>query len=139
MNIQTGFVQISTRGHSDIVDITPQIHEILTKSGMQEGQLTVFATGATAAVTTIEYEPGLLRDIPETLDRIASEGAHYHHDATWGDGNGHSHVRAALIGASLTVPFISGRMLLGTWQQIVFVDCDNRSRQRKIPVQLIGK
>lgn len=139
MEIRTDFIQISTRGHSDIVDITPQIHELLIQTGFEEGQITVFATGATAAVTTIEYEPGLLKDIPEALDRIAPEDAHYHHDATWGDGNGNSHVRASIVGPSLTVPFVSGRLLLGTWQQIVFVDCDNRNRQRKIPVQIIGK
>ena len=139
MKVQTEFFQIVTRGHSDIIDITPQINEILAKSGLKEGQLTVFATGATAAVTTIEYEPGLLKDVPDALDRIAPEKAHYHHDATWGDGNGNSHVRAALVGPSLTVPFVSGQLLLGTWQQIVFIDCDNRSRQRKVPVQLMGE
>jgi secondary thiamine-phosphate synthase enzyme len=139
MEIKTEFIEISTRGHSDIVDITVQVQDLLTGSGLKEGQITVFASGSTAAVTTIEYEPGLLRDIPEILDRIAPEGASYHHDATWGDGNGNSHVRAALIGASLTVPFNSGQLLLGTWQQIVLIDCDNRSRQRKVPVQLIGK
>jgi secondary thiamine-phosphate synthase enzyme len=139
MEIKTEFIEISTRGHSDIVDITVQVQDLLTGSGLKEGQITVFASGSTAAVTTIEYEPGLLRDIPEILDRIAPEGASYHHDATWGDGNGNSHVRATLIGASLTVPFISGQLLLGTWQQIVLIDCDNRSRQRKVPVQLIGK
>jgi secondary thiamine-phosphate synthase enzyme len=139
MEIKTEFIEISTRGHSDIVDITVQVQDLLTRSGLKEGQITVFASGSTAAVTTIEYEPGLLRDIPEILDRIAPEGASYHHDATWGDGNGNSHVRAALIGASLTVPFISGQLLLGTWQQIVLIDCDNRSRQRKVPIQLIGK
>jgi secondary thiamine-phosphate synthase enzyme len=139
MEIKTEFIEISTRGHSDIVDITVQVQDLLTGSGLKEGQITVFASGSTAAVTTIEYEPGLLRDIPEILDRIAPEGSSYHHDATWGDGNGNSHVRATLIGASLTVPFISGQLLLGTWQQIVLIDCDNRSRQRKVPVQLIGK
>ena len=138
MEIKTEFIQISTRGHSDIVDLTSQVQELVEQSGLNEGQVTVFASGSTAAVTTIEYEPGLLRDIPEVLDRIAPEGAHYHHDATWGDGNGNSHVRSALIGASLTVPFLSGHLLLGTWQQIVFIDCDNRSRQRKIPVQIMG-
>jgi secondary thiamine-phosphate synthase enzyme len=139
MEIKTEFIEISTRGHSDIVDITVRIQDLLARSGLKEGQITVFASGSTAAVTTIEYEPGLLRDIPEILDRIAPEGASYHHDATWGDGNGNSHVRAALIGASLTVPFVSGQLLLGTWQQIVFIDCDNRSRTRKVPVQLMGK
>jgi secondary thiamine-phosphate synthase enzyme len=139
MAIKTGFVEISTRGHSDIVDITPQVNEILSQSGLQEGQVTVFASGSTAGVTTIEYEPGLLKDIPEALDKIAPEGAAYHHDDTWGDGNGNAHVRAALIGASLSIPFLRGNLLLGTWQQIVVVDCDNRSRNRRIAVQLIGE
>ena len=139
MEIKTEFIELSTRGHSDIVDITDQVQDILVGSGLKEGQITVFASGSTAAITTIEYEPGLVQDIPEILDRIAPEGAPYHHDATWGDGNGNSHVRAALIGASLTVPFVSGQLLLGTWQQIVLIDCDNRSRKRKVPVQLIGK
>ncbi|HDQ44794.1 MAG TPA: YjbQ family protein [bacterium] len=138
MKIHTGFAEIETRGHSDIADITPRVAEILSESGLREGQVTVFASGSTAGITTIEYEPGLLRDIPEALDRIAPEGADYHHDAAWGDGNGNAHVRAALIGPSLTVPFTDGRLLLGTWQQIVVVDCDNRPRRRRIAVQLIG-
>ena len=128
MEIKTEFIELSTRGHSDIVDITDQVQDILVGSGLKEGQITVFASGSTAAITTIEYEPGLVQDIPEILDRIAPEGAPYHHDATWGDGNGNSHV-----------PFVSGQLLLGTWQQIVLIDCDNRSRKRKVPVQLIGK
>lgn len=138
MNIQTGYVTVESRGHSDIIDITSDVQQLLNESGFQEGQVTVFASGSTAAVTTIEYEPGLLKDIPDALDKIAPEGAHYHHDATWGDGNGNSHVRAAILGASFTVPFFEGRMLLGTWQQIVVVDCDNRSRNRRIVVQIMG-
>lgn len=139
MKIQTEFIEISTKGHSDIVDVTPEVRNILRDSGLQEGQVTVFASGSTAAVTTIEYEPGLLKDIPDALNKIAPEGAHYHHDATWGDGNGHSHVRASLLGASFTVPFVKGQLLLGTWQQIVVIDCDNRPRHRKITVQLMGE
>lgn len=138
MEIRTEFIEIQTKGHSDIVDVTPQVHDLVSQSGLTEGQVTVFASGSTAGVTTIEYEPGLLRDIPEALDKIAPEGASYHHDATWGDGNGNSHVRAALIGASLTAPFTSGRLLLGTWQQIVVIDCDNRPRTRRIAVQIMG-
>jgi len=138
MNIKTGFVNVKSRGHSDIIDITPDVQQLLSDSGFQEGQITIFASGSTAAITTIEYEPGLLKDIPDALDKIAPEGAHYHHDATWGDGNGNSHVRAAILGASFNVPFAESRMLLGTWQQIVVVDCDNRSRQRKIVVQIMG-
>ena len=138
MKIQTEFVSIQSKGHSDIIDITPHIDVLLQKSDMNEGQVTVFASGSTAAVTTIEYEPGLVKDIPEALDKIAPEGAPYHHDATWGDGNGNSHVRAAFLGPSLTIPFKDGRMLLGTWQQIVVIDCDNRPRNRKVVVQLMG-
>jgi len=138
MEIRTEFIAIETKGHSDIIDVTPHVRDLLTQSGLKEGQVTVFASGSTAGVTTIEYEPGLLRDIPDALDKIAPEGAPYHHDATWGDGNGNAHVRAALIGASFTAPFTSGRLLLGTWQQIVVIDCDNRPRSRKIAVQIMG-
>lgn len=138
MHIQTEFIDIHSKGHSDIIDITPQVNAVLRKSDLSEGQVTVFASGSTAAITTIEYEPGLLKDIPEALDKLAPEGGAYHHDDTWGDGNGNSHVRAAFPGPSLTIPFKDGRMLLGTWQQIVVVDCDNRSRHRKIVVQLMG-
>jgi secondary thiamine-phosphate synthase enzyme len=139
MEIRTGFIEIETRGHSDIIDVTPQVRDLLIESGLKEGQVTVFASGSTAGVTTIEYEPGLLKDIPDALDRIAPEDAPYHHDAAWGDGNGNAHVRAALIGASFTAPFISGQLLLGTWQQIVVIDCDTRPRSRRIAVQIMGK
>ena len=139
MKIHTDYVEISTKGNTDIVDITPQVGDVLSQSGLKEGRLTVFVSGSTAGITSIEYEPGLLRDLPEAMDKIAPMGIPYHHDATWGDGNGHAHVRAALIGASFTVPFKSGRMLLGTWQQIVVLDFDNRSRHRKIVVQLMGE
>ena len=139
MKVITDFVNITTRGNSDIVDITGEVASCLSRTGLKEGQVTIFASGSTAGVTSIEYEPGLLKDIPEALDRLAPEGAPYHHDDTWGDGNGHAHVRAAMIGASFSVPFVSGRMLLGTWQQIVVIDCDNRSRSRRIAVQIIGE
>ncbi len=139
MKVETQFIEISTKGHSDIIDVTPEVRSILSECGMKEGQVTVFASGSTAAVTSIEYEPGLLKDIPNALDTIAPEGAPYHHDATWGDGNGNAHVRAALLGASFTVPFLNNQLLLGTWQQIVVIDCDNRPRHRKITVQLIGE
>lgn len=139
MKVITDFVEMSTKGHTDIVDVTPQVREVLDGSGLREGQLTVFVSGSTAAVTTIEYEPGLLRDLPEALEKMAPTGKRYHHDATWGDGNGYAHVRSALVGASFTVPFKEGRLLLGTWQQIVLMDFDNRSRHRKIVVQLMGE
>ena len=139
MRIATDHVEVSTRGHTDIVDVTPQVRGVLEKSGLREGRLTVFVSGSTAGVTTIEYEPGLLKDLPEALEKMAPMGVPYHHDATWGDGNGYAHVRAALIGPSLTVPFQDGTLLLGTWQQIVVMDFDNRSRQRRIVVQMMGE
>jgi secondary thiamine-phosphate synthase enzyme len=139
MRMITDFIDISTEGNSDIVDVTSQVEEILRRSGLTEGQVTVFVPGSTAGVTTIEYEPGLLQDLPEALETFAPSGKAYKHDETWGDGNGHAHVRAAMIGASLTVPFKEGRMLLGTWQQIVIVDCDNRPRNRSIVIQMLGE
>ncbi len=139
MKIITDFIDISTNGDSDVVDVTPQVEKLLEQTGLSEGQITVFVPGSTAGVTTVEYEPGLVRDVLEALEILAPAGRRYHHDATWGDGNGHAHVRAALIGPSLTVPFKSGRMVLGTWQQIVVVDCDNRPRNRSVAVQVIGE
>ena len=139
MRVITDYIEISTEGHTDIVDVTPQVGEVLARSGLREGQLTVFVSGSTAGVTTIEYEPGLLKDLPEALNKVAPVGVRYHHDATWGDGNGYAHVLAALVGASFTAPFKAGRILLGTWQQIVVLDFDNRSRHRKIVVQLVGE
>ncbi|MFH1940865.1 MAG: secondary thiamine-phosphate synthase enzyme YjbQ [bacterium] len=139
MRVVTDFIEISTEGHTDIVDVTPQVMEVLESSGLKDGQLTVFVSGSTAGITTIEYEPGLIKDIPEALEKIAPTGVTYHHDATWGDGNGSAHVRAALVGASFTAPFQNGRLLLGTWQQIVVLDFDNRPRGRRIVVQLLGE
>ncbi len=138
MRIVTEYIELSTKGHTDIQDLTPQVREAVRRSGLNAGQLTVFVSGSTAGVTTIEYEPGLLKDLPEAFEKIAPTGVTYHHDATWGDGNGYAHVRAALLGASLTVPFQAGQPLLGTWQQIVLIDFDNRSRRRKLVVQMIG-
>jgi secondary thiamine-phosphate synthase enzyme len=139
MRILTDFIELPSKGGSDIVDLTGRIQECLGKSGFSEGQALVFAPGATAGITTMEYEPGLKKDIPEALDRIAPSDADYHHDDTWHDGNGHSHVRASLLGPSLNVPFKDGQLLLGTWQQIVLIDCDNRPRTRRIVVQLTGE
>ncbi len=139
MQVITDHIPVSTRGRNDIVDLTAAVQTSVGRSGLSDGTATVFVPGSTAAVTTLEYEPGLLQDMPEALDRLAPIGARYHHDATWHDGNGYAHVRAAMVGASLTVPFAAGRLLLGTWQQIVLIECDNRSRQREIVVQLTGK
>ncbi|MBI1388364.1 MAG: YjbQ family protein [bacterium] len=139
MQIITRRIHVSTRGNADIIDLTPQIAETLAESGLKEGQLTVFAPGATAAISTVEFEPGLLKDIPEAMERLAPSDAAYHHDMTWHDGNGHSHVRATVVGPSMTVPFVEGSMTLGTWQQIILLDFDNRSRNRAIVVQLMGE
>jgi secondary thiamine-phosphate synthase enzyme len=139
MKIHTSHIPVSTKGNSHPVDLTEAVAAVLAETGMTEGQVTVFAPGATAGITTIEYEPGLLHDFPEALERVAPADHPYQHDKTWGDGNGHGHVRASLIGPSLTVPFQSGRLLLGTWQQIVLVDCDTRPRKRNIVVQAMGE
>ncbi len=139
MEIETHSINVSTRGNCDIVDLTDRISELIYQKNFIEGNVLVFAGGSTAGITTIEYEPGLLKDYPKFFDRIAPANINYEHDNTWHDGNGHSHIRAALQGPSLTVPFSKGSLLLGTWQQIIFVDFDNRSRKREITVQITGK
>ena len=139
MEIITEQFSLSTSGDSDVLDITEKVAEILRRHKLSEGLVTVFVSGSTASITTTEFEPGLRRDIPEALNRMAPKGSRYHHDDTWHDGNGHSHVRAAILGPSLTIPFSDGELLLGTWQQIVLIDHDNRPRDRTIIVQLIGK
>ncbi len=139
MKVLTGYVEISTRGHTDIVDITQQVEQVLEESELKNGSLTVFVSGSTAGITSIEYEPGLLKDLPEAFEKMAPTGVTYHHDAAWGDGNGYAHVRAAMLGSSFTVPFDNGKLLLGTWQQIVVIDFDNRPRKRSVVVQLMGE
>ncbi|NOY61310.1 MAG: YjbQ family protein [Calditrichaeota bacterium] len=139
MNVITKEIVVSTRGNTDIIDITKEASELVNQSSVQDGTVTFFIPGSTAGLTTIEYEPGLIKDLPETFEEIAPSERRYHHDDTWGDGNGHAHVRAALLGPSLTVPFVRGRLTLGTWQQIVLLDFDNRSRQRHIVVQIMGE
>jgi len=139
MKIISEKIRVSTKGHTDIIDITESVSELLRKHKLQAGNATIFVSGSTAGVTTVEYEPGLLKDLPEAFERIAPTGKSYHHDATWGDNNGYAHVRASLLGPSLTIPFNNGGLLLGTWQQVVLIDFDNRSRDRVIVVQLIGE
>jgi len=139
MAVYTDYISISTKGFTDIIDITADVRSVLTKSSLKDGTVIVFISGSTAGITTIEYEPGLLKDLPEAFEKIAPQRKGYHHDATWGDGNGFSHVRAALLGCSLSVPFVDGQLLLGTWQQIVVIDFDNRSRNRNIVVQIMGE
>jgi len=139
MKIETHSFTINTRGNCDIKDITAEVENIIHKSNLYEGNVLIFAGGSTAGITTIEYEPGLLKDYPDFFNRVAPVNIRYEHDNTWHDGNGHSHVRAALQGASLTVPFNQRSLLLGTWQQIIFIDFDNRNRKREVVVQITGK
>jgi len=137
--IVTSGITVETKGECDIIDITPQVSRELAATGIKQGTVLVFVTGSTAGVTTIEYEPGLVADLQEMWQRLITRGAVYHHDRTWGDGNGYSHLRAALLGASLTIPFHDARLILGTWQQIVVIDFDNRPRSRQITVQISGQ
>jgi len=139
MSVQTHTIRISTQGNADIQDITRHVTNILGESGLEKGVITIFTSSSTSAITTIEFESGCLQDLRRLFDEIIDPQRHYAHNARWGDGNGHSHVRAALLGPSLTIPFVDSRLTLGTWQQIIFVDFDNRQRQRELVVQLIGE
>ena len=132
-------IQLNTQGHCDILDITPEVANTVIDSGVSNGTVTVFINGSTAGVTTIEYEPGLIADLKEAWQKLVPEGAPYHHDARWGDGNGYAHVRAALLGASLVVPFTDKKLALGTWQQIALLDFDNRPRSRQVVLQITGE
>jgi secondary thiamine-phosphate synthase enzyme len=132
-------LDVRTRGHCDIQDITPQVTGAVRNAGLQAGIVTIFCPGSTGGLTTIEYESGALADLQQVLDEIAPPDRDYRHHLRWGDDNGHSHVRAALIGPSLTVPFVEGRLTLGTWQQIVFLDFDTRPRSRRLVVQMMGE
>ncbi len=139
MPVITRTITVSSNGENDMIDITHQIDEAMKASILQDGIVAIFVSGSTAAVTTIEYEPGLKKDFPKMLARIAPSEIEYEHDNTWHDGNGHSHVRASLIGPSLTVPFNKKRLMLGTWQQIVLLEMDTKPRERKIILQMIGE
>ena len=134
----TDTISIDTKGFCDIIDITPHVFFIIKGQSIANGLITLFCPGSTASITTIEYESGVLQDLKDALEKIAPSDIPYQHDQRWGDGNGFSHVRAALMKPSLTIPLISGKMTLGTWQQIVFIDFDNRERHREIIVQIIG-
>lgn len=137
--VRTERLTLRTAGHADIIDITDQVVGAVQRSGISQGIVTVFVPGSTAGVTTIEYESGLVQDLRDAFERIAPSNQSYHHDERWGDGNGYSHVRASLLGPSLTVPFEKGRLTLGTWQQIVLVDLDNRPRSREVVVHILGE
>jgi secondary thiamine-phosphate synthase enzyme len=139
MSVITKTIAISSVGENHMIDITRQTDEAIKASRLEDGIVTIFVSGSTAAVTTIEYEPGLKKDFPKILARIAPREMIYEHDNTWHDGNGHSHVRASLIGPSLTVPFKNKSLMLGTWQQIILIEMDIRPRERKIILQMIGE
>lgn len=139
MKILNNRISIRTKGNGDYIDISSQLTSILKDSGVNDGIMTVFVSGSTAGITTFEYEPGLLKDLKEFYDKIAPSNVSYHHDETWGDANGFSHVRATLTGPSLVVPIEKGRLLLGTWQQVVLVEFDNRPRSRDIVTQVMGE
>ncbi len=138
MGIVTEYITFSTAGDAQMLDITSRVEAILRKGRLEAGIVTVSAIGSTAAITTCEFEPGLQRDVGEVLDKLIPPGR-YHHDQTWGDGNGHAHLRASLIGPSVTLPFKDKALIVGTWQQIVFLDFDNRPRERRVVVQVVGE
>jgi secondary thiamine-phosphate synthase enzyme len=139
MVVVTKQLSLETRGENDIVNITGDVAFAVSESKLKSGVVTVFVSGATGALTTIEYEPGLLLDLPSILERVAPKELMYEHEKRWHDGNGHSHVRASLIGPSLSVPFVNGKLALGTWQQIVFLELDVRSRRRNLVLQILGE
>ena len=139
MSIVTQSIVVSSKGENDIIDITEKVSTLVQESGVKNGTATVFVSGSTAALTTIEYEPGLIKDFPKMLERIAPKDIEYGHEQMWHDGNGHSHVRASLLGPSLTVPFSDCNLLLGTWQQIILIELDARSRNRQLVVQIMGE
>lgn len=139
MKISTTKLTEKTQGYCDIIDITAKVQGQIQKEKIHRGLATLFVSGSTAALTTIEYEPGLVEDLKELLERFIPSNKKYHHDDRWGDDNGFSHLRAALLGPSLQIPIESGRLLLGTWQQIVLLDFDNRPRTREIMIQIMGE
>lgn len=139
MRILTDKISISTKGNEDFINITRQLVKVCDSSGLENGIMTVFISGSTAGITTFEYEPGLIRDLKEFYDKMAPTSVHYHHDETWGDANGFSHVRATLTGPSMVIPFEKGKLLLGTWQQVVLMEFDNRPRSREVIVQVMGE
>lgn len=139
MATHTGAVELKTQGEVEIRDITSDVREIVRRSGLREGIACVFSPSSTSAITTLEHEPGLLEDLPQALERLFPRDIPYGHEERWHDGNGHSHVRAAFLGPSLSVPFTEGEPVLGTWEQVVFVELDNKPRSRRVLVQLVGE
>jgi secondary thiamine-phosphate synthase enzyme len=139
MKVMTQSIDLQSQGGGDILDITGRVSVTIAETGLRDGTVTVFCPSSTSALTTIEFESGCISDLQRLFDEIVNPARHYAHNARWGDGNGHSHVRAALLGPSLTIPFVDSRLTLGTWQQIIFVDFDNRPRSRSLVAQVIGE
>ena len=139
IELETHSIEINTKGNCQLTDIREKVQSVITSNRFIEGNVSLFAIGSTTGITTIEYEPGLIKDYAAFFEKIIPSNVSYHHDQTWHDGNGHSHLRSALQKTSFSVPFKNGNLILGTWQQIIFVDFDNRARSRKIIVQIIGK
>ncbi len=139
MTVVTKYIPLETNGNGDVINLTDAVDNCISESGLTDGTATIFAPSATSGITTLEFESGSVQDLQRLFDEIVASDRTYAHNLRWGDGNGHSHVRAALLKPSLVVPFCEGQMTLGTWQSIVFVDFDNRSRQRKLIVQIMGE
>lgn len=139
MTVKTGSLALATQGHIDIHDITRQVARLVEQSGLRSGTVTVFCPSSTSGLTTVEYEPGAAADLKRMFEELVPSGRDYAHNATWEDGNGHSHMRAALLGSSLTIPFVEKTLTLGTWQQIVYLDFDIRPRRRELVVQIVGE
>lgn len=139
MTIISASMKLNTKGNTDIIDITGELEHLLTETGLSSGTLTVFCPSSTSALTTVEFESGAISDLKRVLDELIPTTRDYNHNSTWGDGNGASHMRASLLGPSLTIPFIDKTLTLGTWQQVIYLDFDNRPRQRELVVQIMGE
>jgi len=139
MTVKTGNINLDTHGRTDIIDITREMERLVVESGIKSGTVTVFCPSSTSGLTTVEFEPGAVSDLKRMFEELVPSNRDYAHNATWGDGNGQSHMRASLLGPSLTIPFIEKTLTLGTWQQVVYIDFDIRPRQRELVVQIIGE
>jgi len=139
MDVVTKKIKLSTKGDTDIINITAETASAVLNTGLKNGSVTIFVPGSTAGITTVEYEPGLVDDLKAFFEKIAPKSGAYQHNIKWKDGNGYSHVRASFLGPGITVPFIDNKMQLGRWQQIIFIDFDNRPRDREIIIQIIGE
>ncbi len=139
MPVKTGSLSLHTHGNTDIFDITREVERLVTGSGFNAGTVTIFCPSSTSGLTTVEFEPGAVSDLKRMFEELVPSNRDYAHNATWDDGNGHSHMRASLLGASLTIPFVGKALTLGTWQQIVYIDFDIRPRQRELVVQMVGE